>query len=188
MYFFLGTHTEPLGAQTLNEKQFINLLWTAESDSLMQRGMHFTLSTTTLKKQCVPRHYKCHQTWFGFWLGWQWPECSTHWETGYALVWLSWDPLPQDAVKQEICRCALPGQRSGVPFQDTRQSSKFSRVCMARSLLTAPHAKQHWHARQEAAAQRISAWTCVQLLTKRTKIKCLQSVWMLISQIEHCFV
>lgn len=28
----------------------------------------------------------------------------------------------------------------------------------------------------EAAAQCISAWTCVQLLTKQTKIKCLQSV------------
>lgn len=41
---------------------------------------------------------------------------------------------------------------------------------------------------REATAQRVSAWTRVQLLTKQTKIKCLQSVRMLISQIECCFV
>lgn len=186
MYFFLGTHTEPLGAQTLNEKQFINLLWIAESDSLMQSETHFALSTTTPNEKCVPQHYECHQTRFRFWWGWQRPEC---WETVYDLVWLSWHPLPWDAVEQKICRCAFPGRRSGVPFQDTGQSSKLSCVCAAGSLLTVPHAKRHWHAHQEpAAAQHISAWTCVQLLTKQTKIKCLRSVWMLISQTECCFV
>lgn len=41
--FLLGTHSKPLGAQTLNEKQFINLLWTAEADSLMQRSNTFLL-------------------------------------------------------------------------------------------------------------------------------------------------
>lgn len=173
MYFFLGTHTEPLGAQTLNEKQFINLLWTAEADSLMQRNNtlcfkhHHSengMRTATFRMPSDKILIGMTATRALISLGMIQP--------GLTGILSSWD-----AVEQEICADVL-FVGWGIGSASSGHGTKFQILpCLARA---------RWEA--AAAALSISAWTCVQLLTKQTKIKWLQSVWMVISQIEHCFV
>lgn len=85
-------------------------------------------------------------------------------QSGLTGILSSWD-----AVEQEICADVLfffLQDGRGIGSASSGHGTKFQILpCLAR-------------ARREAAAAApsMSAWTCVQLLTKQTKIKCLQSV------------
>lgn len=175
MYFFLGTHTEPLGAQTLNEKQFINLLWTADSDSLMQRSNALCFKHHHSEKGTRTATFRMPSDSAGILIGMTATRALISLgmiQSGLTGILSSWD-----AVKQEICADVFL-QDGGIGSASSGHGTKFQILpCLARACREAA-----------AAAPSISAWTCVQLLTKQTKIKCLQSVWMLISQIVHCFV
>lgn len=131
MYFFLGTHTEPLGAQTLNEKQFINLLWTAESDSLMQRSNTLCFKHHHSAKGMCSATFRMPSDSAGILIGMTATRALISLgmiQSGLTGILSSWD-----VVEQEICAdVLLQDGGSGAPLEDTGQSSKFSHAWHAR--------------------------------------------------------
>lgn len=132
MYFFLGTHTEPLGAQILNEKQFINLLWTAESVSLMQRSNTLCFKHHHSEKGTRTATFRMPSDSAGILIGMTATRALISLamiQAGLTGILSSWD-----AVEQEICADVfLQDEGSGVPLQNTGQSSKFSHAWHARA-------------------------------------------------------
>lgn len=130
MHFFLGTHTEPLGAQTLNEKQFINLLWTAESDSLMQRSNTLCFEHHHSQTGASAAPLRMPSDTAGIWIGMTATRALISLpviQSALTGILPSWD-----AVEQEICADVIFAGW-GIGSASGGQSSKFSHAWHARA-------------------------------------------------------